>query len=165
MSAADAHATTASVPRFELRDLAGVSSAALSGLAAEAQLEGVRNVGMLVQDLEAGRALTGRPGEGFWIAVESGSGTVVGVGGITACPDRSGALRVRRFYVSRTVRRHGVARMLAARCLASAKHAGVAEVTCNAAASAAAPVFWESMGFDKVRDVGLTHLLRMSQAT
>jgi hypothetical protein len=33
-------------------------------------------------------------------------------------------------------------------------------ITCNAQASAAAPRFWEAMGFEPVDDADITHVLR-----
>ena len=55
-------------------------------------------------------------------------------------------------------RRHGIARDLATRLIDSAAH-HTSMVTCNARASAAAPPFWESLGFTPVATDGITHVL------
>ena len=80
------------------------------------------------------------------------------LGGLTRCPDRAGALRVRRFYVGPTARRTGIATALATRLLDLAQP-HTSTVTCNAGASDAAAPFWESMGFERTATIaGVTHL-------
>jgi ribosomal protein S18 acetylase RimI-like enzyme len=65
---------------------------------------------------------------------------------------------VRRFHVSPTARRRGVAHDLARRLIGgSAEYTSV--VTCNARASEAAAPFWESLGFLPVDADGITHRL------
>lgn len=86
-------------------------------------------------------------------------GEVVGVGGLTRCPTVEGAFRVRRFYVHPAWRRRGVATALVDALLASWPP-DVDLLTCNAGASAAAPVFWESMGFEPDDLPGITHVRR-----
>lgn len=128
--------------------------AALDPLAAQAEREGIRNVRALVEGWRDGSLRFDGPGERLLAAV---AGTeVVGVGGLTACPHVPGALRVRRFYVAPGWRRRGVARTLARPLLDGAwTHTDL--VTCNARASAAAPLFWESLGFTPVDRAGITH--------
>ena len=115
----------------------------------QADVEGIRNVGMLVDRWRAGE--TGFDGPGERLAVALLDGVLVGVGGVNACPEVPDARRVRRFYVAPPARRHGVARALAEHLIAHASsHADL--LTCNAAASAAAPRFWEAMGFERAGD-------------
>lgn len=133
---------------------------ALVGLAQSAQAEGVANVSATIRGWTEGTQRFELPGESLLIALDE-SGEAVGVGGLTLCPHVDGAFRMRRFYVEPAWRRHGVARTLARRLLAlAAQHTDT--VTCNAAASAAAPLFWESMGFERSEVVGITHLWRSS---
>ena len=97
-------------------------------------------------------------GPGEVMLTASVSGVIVGVGGISACPDVAGALRVRRFYVSSAHRRRGIARLLAEPVIAHGlRHTAV--ITCNARASDAAPPFWAALGFRPVVIDGITHQL------
>ncbi len=69
----------------------------LAALAAESRTAGVKNVTVLVDRWVAGTERFDGPGEMLLVAWSGG--LVVGVGGISKCPDVPGALRVRRFYV------------------------------------------------------------------
>jgi aminoglycoside phosphotransferase (APT) family kinase protein/GNAT superfamily N-acetyltransferase len=129
----------------------------LTPLAADAEREGIRNVSALVAHWVEGTTRFDRPGERLLVAVAGGD--VVGVGGLTRCPDVDGALRVRRFYVSPAWRRRGVAAALATQ-LIDHGFAHVELITCNARASAAAGPFWEHLGFEPVPIEGITHVLR-----
>jgi GNAT superfamily N-acetyltransferase len=129
----------------------------LDPLASEADREGIRNVRTLLERWKDGTERFDRAGESVLVAVAAH--TVIGVGGLSQCPTVSGALRVRRFYVSPDWRRRGVAGSLADRLVESGfTYADL--LTCNAAASDAAPVFWEAMGFEPVTTEGVTHTLR-----
>ena len=126
-------------------------------LAVEATAAGVNNVAKLIERWRNGTERYDVPGESMLIARLAGD--VVGVGGIAWCPDLAGALRVRRFYVSASQRRRGIARTLAAVLIDSGfEHANV--LSCHAGASDAAVPFWESMGFEPVDVAGITHCLR-----
>ncbi len=154
---------------FEICDAGPLMPGALAALAVESASFGIRNVSSLVEQWGDGSQRFGRPGEGLLVAVasprepgadESGA-EAIGVGGLTWCPHVPEALRVRRFYVAEAWRRRGVARALATSLLgAGAEHADV--ITCNARASAAAPPFWESLGFTPVDIDGITHRLDKS---
>jgi len=129
----------------------------LTSLADEAEGEGIRNVGVLVQRWTDGTERFDGAGERLLVAIAAGA--VVGVGGLSRCPDVEGALRVRRFFVSPSWRRRGVARALATDLIDTGlTHVGI--ITCNARASDAAGPFWERMGFEPVHIEGITHLLR-----
>ncbi len=142
---------------FDIEEANDARIAALDGLAAEAAEAGIRNVGRLIEWWFDGTQTYNADGELLLIA-RSGQ-RPIGVGGVAECPDVAGALRVRRFYVASSWRRRGVASALASRLV---EHAGghASTITCNAQASAAAPVFWEAMGFSRVEIPGITHVLQ-----
>ena len=126
-------------------------------LAAEAEREGVRIVATVVERWRDGSERFDRPGEALLVAVADGE--VVAIGGLSECPDVAGALRMRRFYVAPAWRRRGVGRAIADELLGG-ERARAVTITCNARASAAAPPFWESLGFVPVDRVGITHIRR-----
>ncbi len=133
----------------------------LRELAAEAEAAGINNVTRLIDRWADGTERYDRPGESVLVAWASAR--VVGVGGLSQCRDVPAALRVRRFFVSADVRRRGIARRLAEQLIASGfEH--TSELTCNAGASAAAPPFWEALGFQPVDVAGITHRLERSPA-
>ncbi len=130
----------------------------LVALAGEADAEGIRNVRRVVERWESGEERFDRPEERLLVAAAEPD-EIVGVGGLTVCPTIPDAFRVRRFYVHPAWRRRGVAGALASRLLEQWPR-GASAITCNAQASAAAPKFWEAMGFEPVSEVGITHILR-----
>jgi GNAT superfamily N-acetyltransferase len=127
-----------------------------------AKSENINVVSKLISSWSVSKAFFGDRGEGLWIARTTESGEVIGVGGITICPTLPGCRRVRRFYISPQWRRCGVATALANQCIERAKSAGVLTVTCHAAASAMAPRFWESIGFEPVEDSDITHVMHLT---
>ena len=130
---------------------------ALTALAEQADAERIRVVRAVIDRWESGEERYDRSGEQLLVAVTDDG--VVGVGGLTICPTVPGALRVRRFYVHPAWRRRGVAAAITSALLASWPRE-VSVITCNAQASAAAPRFWEAMGFEPVDDANITHVLR-----
>jgi GNAT superfamily N-acetyltransferase len=130
----------------------------LAGLRREAGDEGIRIVGVIVDRWLDGSQRYDGPGEALLVARRASDGRIVAVGGLAWCPDVDGALRVRRFYVSPAARRQGIARALARRLIDDAA-THTSTITCNAKASAAAPPFWESLGFRPVDTDGITHRL------
>ncbi|HUF32160.1 MAG TPA: GNAT family N-acetyltransferase [Acidimicrobiales bacterium] len=129
----------------------------LISLAGHADREGIRIVATVLQRWRDGTERFRAPGEAI-LAATSG-GEIVGIGGLSQCPNVERALRMRRFYVAPAWRRQGVARALASGLIAAAfEHTDV--ITCNAGASAAAAPFWESMGFLPVDVEGITHIRR-----
>ncbi|HSL74305.1 MAG TPA: GNAT family N-acetyltransferase [Ilumatobacteraceae bacterium] len=129
----------------------------LTALAEQADAEGIRVVRAIIDRWESGEERYDRSGEQLLVAVTDDG--VVGVGGLTICPTVPDALRVRRFYVHPAWRRRGVAAAITSALLASWPR-DVSVITCNAQASAAAPRFWEAMGFEPVADADITHVLR-----
>jgi len=122
----------------------------------EADDEGIRIVSTVVDRWIDGSQRYDQPGERL-LVVRVGE-RIVAVGGLAWCPNVAGALRVRRFYVSPTARRQGIAQYLARELIDdSAGHTAV--LTCNAMASDAAAPFWESVGFLPVDADGITHRL------
>jgi GNAT superfamily N-acetyltransferase len=135
---------------------------ALTALAEQADAKGVRIVRAVIDRWESGEERYDRRGEQLLVAVTDEG--VVGVGGLTICPTVPGALRVRRFYVHPAWRRRGVAAAITSALRASWPR-DVSLITCNARASAAAPLFWEAMGFEPVDDADITHVLRRPAST
>ena len=127
-----------------------------------AKSENIQVVSKLISSWSDNESFFGERGEGLWIARSTESGEVIGVGGITICPTFTEGRRVRRFYIAPHWRRRGVATALANECIERAKSAGVSTVTCHAAASATAPRFWESIGFEPVADSDITHVLQLT---
>ena len=127
-----------------------------------AKSENIQVVSKLISSWSDNKSFFGERGEGLWIARTTESGEVIGVGGITICPTLKEGRRVRRFYIAPHWRRRGVATALANHCIERAKSAGVSTVTCHAAASAMAPRFWESIGFEPVADSDITHVMHLA---
>jgi GNAT superfamily N-acetyltransferase len=130
----------------------------LALLAEIALSEGVRNVAMLAEDLKA----NGISNDDDVLILGTWRRTkLLAIGGRTWCPNVGGALRMRRFFVAPQARRLGVARAMAQMLLSDAdQHCDI--VTCNACASDAAPLFWESLGFERSDHNGITHTLQLS---
>ena len=122
-------------------------------LRAEALAEGYRHIERLATDWDAGTTRFDRDGEAL-VAVRV-SGVLAGIGGLTADPVVSGALRMRRFYVRPSFRRSGIARRLASALLARAGRGRT--ITVNAAAGSVP--FWEALGFVPDPCDGHSHLL------
>lgn len=127
-------------------------------ICAEAAVEGVRNMAMLAMEFSAPDAPFAEPGALFAVFVE---GNLAGIGGVT--PETGlaePAMRMRRLYVRPAFRRSGVARALAGAMMQQGFQAAPL-LTLNAAASPAAPPFWEAMGFAPVDWPRVTHALRL----
>jgi GNAT superfamily N-acetyltransferase len=77
-------------------------------LRAEAHAEGYRFVERLAKDWEAGATRFDHDGEALLGAHVDG--VLAGIGGLTLDPVVLGALRMRRFYVRPSFRRHGIGR-------------------------------------------------------
>jgi GNAT superfamily N-acetyltransferase len=145
------------VSGVRVRSAAEFIPEALTALAEQADAEGIKVVRAVIDRWESGEERYDRSGEQLLVAATDDG--VVGVGGLTICPTIPGALRVRRFYVHPAWRRRGVAAEITSALLASWPR-DVSMITCNARASAAAPRFWEAMGFEPVDDANVTHVLR-----
>ena len=88
-------------------------------------------------------------------------GELAGVGGVTVQTGLAEpAMRMRRLYVHPAYRRGGVARALAGAMMQQGFQTAPLLVL-NAAASPAAPLFWEAIGFERVDWPGVTHALRL----
>ena len=147
---------------FEVEEHRLFNASDLLGLNDFAKSENIQVVSKLISSWSDSKSFFGDRGEGLWIARTTESGEVIGVGGITICPTLPECRRVRRFYISPQWRRCGVATALANQCIERAKSAGVLTVTCHAAASALAPRFWESIGFEPVADSDITHVMHLA---
>ena len=150
-----------SASEFEIYEHRLFTASDLMQLNDFAKSENINVVSKLISSWSDNKSFFGERGEGLWIARTTESGEVIGVGGITICPTFTESRRVRRFYIAPQWRRRGVATALANKCIERAKSAGVSTVTCHAAASAMAPSFWESIGFEPVADSDITHLMHL----
>lgn len=127
-------------------------------MSAEASAEGVRNMAMLKAEFGSADDPYVDPGVLFAAFAD---GALAGVGGVTVQAGLAEpAMRMRRLYVRPAFRRAGVARALAGAMMQQAFQAAPLLVL-NAAASAAAPPFWEAMGFERVEWPEITHALRL----
>lgn len=127
-------------------------------ICAEAAAEGVRNMAMLRNEVGAPDDPFADPGALFAATV---GGDLAGVGGVTVQAGLTEpAMRMRRLYVRPTFRRAGVARALAGAMMQQGFQTAPLLVL-NAAASDAAPPFWEAMGFEQADWPGITHALRL----
>lgn len=127
-------------------------------MSTEAAAEGVRNMAMLRVEF-GGEDDPFRDHGGLFAAFTDGA--LAGVGGVTVQAGfAEPAMRMRRLFVRPAFRRAGVARALAGAMMQQGFQAAPLLVL-NAAASAAAPPFWEAMGFGRVDWPGITHALRL----
>ena len=140
---------------FRIEPVAGILPAGFNELRAEAHAEGYRHLERLAVDWAAGALRFDGEAEAL-LAARSGA-VLAGIGGLTRDPGDPVALRLRRFYVAKSCRRHGVGRALAVRLLARAAASG-GPVTVNAAAGS--EMFWQALGFHPDPRDGHTHVLR-----
>jgi len=118
--------------------------------------DGVRSMLKLQRSWRSGEERFDKDGAALFAAFYNG--TLVGVCGLT--PQKGqifNAMRMRRLYVLRKFRRKNIARRLALQTMHSGLEACDA-LTCNAQASEAAPLFWESVGFVPVDLPDITHM-------
>lgn len=128
--------------------------AGFEALRAEAWDEGYRHLDRLAEEWNSGKMRFDRDGEALFAARVGAD--IAAIGGLTIDPVLPGALRMRRFYVRKSLRRSGIGRAIAENLLAQ-PHASACPVTVNAAAGSEA--FWESLGFVSDRSDGHTHVL------
>jgi len=142
-----------------IEDAARWLPAGLDLLRREADDERIRIVSTVIDRWIDGTQRYDQPGES--LLVGRVGERIVAVGGLAWCPNVTGALRLRRFYVSPAARRQRVAHDLARQLIDDgAEHTAV--FTCNARASDAAAPFWESLGFLPVDADGITHRLDLA---
>jgi len=134
-----------------LERVIGDLPAGFEAMRAEARTEGYRMLDTLAAEWATATARFDRDGEALLTAYADG--VLVGIGGLTQEPADPGALRLRRFYVRKSIRGDGVGRALATALLAKASR----PVTVNAAAGS--EEFWEALGFAPDRRDGHTHIL------
>ena len=127
-------------------------------MCAEAGEEGIRNMALLKAEVGSADDPFVEPGALFMAQV---GGALAGIGGVTVETGLSEpAMRMRRLYVRPAFRRAGVAGALAGAMMQQGFQTAPL-LTLNAAASPAAPPFWEAMGFERVDWPGVTHALRL----
>lgn len=127
-------------------------------ICAEAAAEGVRNMARLGEEFGSADDPYVEPGAMFAALV---GGDLAGLGGVTVeIGLDEPAMRMRRLYVRPGFRRSGVARALAGAMMQQGFQTAPL-LTLNARASAAAPPFWEAMGFAPAALPGVTHILRL----
>ena len=120
----------------------------------EADRDGIRNMGLLVDEWASGTERFAEPGEALFAAFDGD--VLVGIGGVTT-ENAAPAMRMRRLYVLRGWRKRGVGRMLAEAMMARGFESADM-LTCNARPPGAAE-FWDAMGFRRVTAAGWTHEL------
>lgn len=121
---------------------------------AEADAEGVGNVGRLQEDWESAAERFQKPGE-ILLAGFDGE-ALVAIGGLTGEPDPTvHALRLRRLYVRPAWRKRGIGRALA-ESLMDHGFGYVDLLTLNAGVPGASG-FWETLGFVPVEHETRTH--------
>jgi GNAT superfamily N-acetyltransferase len=123
-------------------------------LRSEARTEGYRHLERLAEEWKTRTMRFDREGEAL-LAARLDAG-LAGIGGLTIDPEVPAALRMRRFYVAKSFRRHGIGRALAENLLVHARASG-RFVTVNAAAGS--EPFWGSLGFVSEPRSGHTHAL------
>ena len=84
---------------------------------------------------------------------------LAGIGGLTLDPVVSGALRMRRFYVRPSFRKHGIGRKLVGTLLEYPRRSGQVVVV---NASGGSPAFWEKLEFAPDMRDGHTHILLLA---
>lgn len=133
-----------------IRKIDHLDTGILKRLVQESGREGFRHIQRLVDEYEAGKNRFHQAGEALFIAFRNGD--AVGVCGLnqdpySLSPDTG---RVRRLYVSPSVRRLGIGRMLMQSVMAEAEQhfAWLVLRTDNSAADA----FYRSLGFSAVSD-------------
>jgi GNAT superfamily N-acetyltransferase len=130
----------------------------IDALLADAASEGVGNTARLADAWAKGDQRFDADGEALLGALLGGE--LAGIGGLSVEPAAAEpARRVRRFYVRPAFRRQGVARTLACALIQEALDQ-VDLLTCNAAASPAAALFWDAQGFSRDDTGPWTHVLR-----
>jgi GNAT superfamily N-acetyltransferase len=124
----------------------------------EASREGYTHMDRLAADWRAGTNRFDAAGEVLLSAYMAD--TLAGIGGMNIDPADPTALRLRRFYVRMSSRRHGIARRLAETLMAKARQL-TDHVVLNAE-SELATRFWEAMGFVPDHCDGHSHVRRWS---
>jgi GNAT superfamily N-acetyltransferase len=130
----------------------------LDDLAADATADGHRMLDVLREDWATGALRFDGPGEALLGAYAAGA--LLGVAGLSRDPYvREGpAGRVRRLYVRRSSRRHGVGRALLAAAVEAGREGGWPRLRVRAPAEAFA--FYEACGFLRaVGEVSATHVM------
>jgi GNAT superfamily N-acetyltransferase len=141
---------------LEVRPVIDRLPAGFNDMRAEASAEGYLFVDGLSKDWEADAMRFDRDGEELLAAHMNG--VLAAIGGLTLDPVVPGALRMRRFYVRPSFRRHGIGRSLVEGLLEHPRRTGRV-VMVNAARGSSA--FWEALGFmPDLRD-GYTHVLQL----
>ncbi|MGV1792064.1 GNAT family N-acetyltransferase [Rhizobium sp. A37_96] len=122
----------------------------------DAAREGKRFVERLHAEWESGRQRFTGVHEALVAARVNGD--LAGIGGLTVDPDMTSAMRMRRFYIRPSHRRHGIGRQLTMTLLSRSIANGTI-VTVNTD-DAGAALFWETLGFQFDPKAGHTHRLR-----
>ncbi len=122
----------------------------------DAACEGKRFVERLHAEWESGRQRFTGVHEALMTARVNGD--LAGIGGLTVDPGMTFAMRMRRFYIRPSHRRHGIGRQLAMTLLKRSIATGTI-VTVNTD-DAGAALFWETMGFQHHPQAGHTHRLQ-----
>jgi GNAT superfamily N-acetyltransferase len=133
----------------------------IAGLECAARQEGHLHIARLIDEWSADDIRFERGGERLLGAYVGEA--LAGVGGVTVEPALSGALRMRRFYISPEMRGHGIGRLLA---LALLNHArDFCSVVTVHPGNRGAARFWEALGFQPCAPDGDTLCLEIASFT
>ncbi|TXK70654.1 GNAT family N-acetyltransferase [Paenibacillus sp. N3.4] len=133
----------------------------LMRLVEESTSEGFRHLKRLMTDYEAGTNKFDRYGEALFIAIKSGD--IVGICGLNQDPHTGDKEvgRVRRLYVSPSVRRFGIGRMLMDSVIVEARN--YYQMLVLKTDNPVADLFYQSIGFSvKVDSENDTHFVKLS---
>lgn len=108
---------------FIVKQLSSLAEIDLNHLVKESKEEGFRFLERLVNEYENGSNTFDKPGESLY-GLFNKEGVLVAIGGLNADPfsNEKCAGRLRRFYVSKDYRRHGLGRLLVNQLITDAKH-------------------------------------------
>ncbi|ANM12565.1 MULTISPECIES: GNAT family N-acetyltransferase [unclassified Rhizobium] len=131
----------------------------VADLESEARREGHLHIARLIDQWSAGDIRFEGDGERL-LGAYAGE-ALAGVGGVTVEPALSGALRMRRFYVSPEMRGHGIGRLLALNLLNHARD--FCSVVTVHPGNPGAVKFWGALGFQPCGPDGDTHCLEIAR--
>jgi GNAT superfamily N-acetyltransferase len=140
------------IERIDLND------ARLEGLANAARAEGFSHINRLIENWKNGSNRFDRHGEALFGAFDRRD--IIAVGGLNRDPylDDPRIGRVRRLYVLPSHRRAGVGRALVREIIDHAR--GAFKIVRVRAATGDAPLFYDSIGFNRAEGPEVSHLLQ-----
>ncbi|MCM3125278.1 MULTISPECIES: GNAT family N-acetyltransferase [unclassified Mesobacillus] len=136
------------IGKYEVKQINNLLDMKLDDLFAESKQEGFRFVERLINDYKNGSNTFSLAGEGLF-GVFSEEGTLIAIGGLNQDPFSNGHKigRLRRFYVRKAFRRHGIGSLLVKGIMDEAsKHYKVLVLHTD---TEQGDLFYRSIGFSK----------------